>query len=97
MKVRERGGGCLFEGVPIRYNALGVDACSRKYGILIHRESGMKIGIRATLTVRENEQICECLFSNPNGIACNMFTGQAAFTSLNRNSKMTTAWNGRIL
>ena len=77
--------------------ALEVDACSRKYGTLIHRESGMKIGIRATLTVRENEQICECLFSNPNGIACNMFTGQAAFTSLNRNSKMTTAWNGRIL
>ena len=22
MKVRERGGGCLFEGVPIRYNGL---------------------------------------------------------------------------
>ena len=79
--------------------ALGVDVCSRKYGTLIHRarESGMKIGIRATPTVRENEQNCECLFSNPNGIACNLFTGQGAFTSLNRNSKMTTAWNGRIL
>lgn len=68
--------------------ALGVDACSRKYGTLIHRESGMKIGIRATLTVRENEQICECLFSNPNGIACNMFTGQAAFTSLENDDCM---------